>query len=597
MANKEATLWLKIKTAGEESLDRVKDLLGTIGKVGAIAFGALSAAVVKAVAEAREQEEATNALTRAMINNGTYSKSLLNDYQAQANALSKLTLYEGEHITAAQATVAQYAGNIKITKELTGAILDFATANKMDAASAAAAVGKAIGTSTNALARYGIEINSSASQSEKMAQVLEGLKGKFGGQAEAAAQGLGILEKLQKTVNDLFQELGERLAPAIVVVAKSLESLLSNSSSTTLFIDALAGAFEFAARLAMNVAFAFESLGATIGGTIGTIVGSMEQLVNGQFKAAGESLVSGFEAIGQKRAEIQERYNQKVLELDAAFSQKKADNDLAEEEKLKESLARKKDLKAQASIDEHLAEQERKVAQMQEENALIGLNEEQKIQTKLQALDRQIQNETNAANKLKLLKDKEALLDQQRTLKSAAEKKKADEEELRSRQQTLGSLSALQHSKSKEMAAVGKASAIAEIGMNTYKGALAAYSAMAGIPYIGPALGIAAAAALTAYGAEQARGVASVQLAEGGVVRARPGGVQATIGEGGQDEAVIPLDRAGEFMGGGNTIQLTVYGGLLGDQQTAYEFIKIIDKGLLELRRNNESVSFDSGVA
>jgi hypothetical protein len=42
-------------------------------------------------------------------------------------------------------------------------------------------------------------------------------------------------------------------------------------------------------------------------------------------------------------------------------------------------------------------------------------------------------------------------------------------------------------------------------------------------------------------------------LANGGIVRATSGGTLALIGEGGRDEAVIPLDRAGN-LGGGNTI-------------------------------------------
>jgi hypothetical protein len=40
-------------------------------------------------------------------------------------------------------------------------------------------------------------------------------------------------------------------------------------------------------------------------------------------------------------------------------------------------------------------------------------------------------------------------------------------------------------------------------------------------------------------------------LADGGIVKASPGGTLALIGEGGQDEAVIPLDRMGS-MGGGD---------------------------------------------
>lgn len=40
------------------------------------------------------------------------------------------------------------------------------------------------------------------------------------------------------------------------------------------------------------------------------------------------------------------------------------------------------------------------------------------------------------------------------------------------------------------------------------------------------------------------------RLAEGGIVRARPGGTLAILGEGGQDEAVVPLGRGGAGIGG-----------------------------------------------
>jgi hypothetical protein len=47
------------------------------------------------------------------------------------------------------------------------------------------------------------------------------------------------------------------------------------------------------------------------------------------------------------------------------------------------------------------------------------------------------------------------------------------------------------------------------------------------------------------------------RLAEGGIVMPRPGGVLANIAEGGQAEAVIPLDRLGN-MGGGNQTSYTI---------------------------------------
>ena len=45
------------------------------------------------------------------------------------------------------------------------------------------------------------------------------------------------------------------------------------------------------------------------------------------------------------------------------------------------------------------------------------------------------------------------------------------------------------------------------------------------------------------------------RLAEGGIVKARPGGIIANIGEGGQDEAVIPLNKMGKM---GNTYNITI---------------------------------------
>lgn len=71
----------------------------------------------------------------------------------------------------------------------------------------------------------------------------------------------------------------------------------------------------------------------------------------------------------------------------------------------------------------------------------------------------------------------------------------------------LSNLSQLQNSKSKTAARIGKSAAIAQATIETYKSATSAYSAMAGIPYIGPALGIAAAAAAIAAGLENVRAI------------------------------------------------------------------------------------------
>lgn len=64
----------------------------------------------------------------------------------------------------------------------------------------------------------------------------------------------------------------------------------------------------------------------------------------------------------------------------------------------------------------------------------------------------------------------------------------------------FGNVAKLQSSSNATMAKVGKAAAIAQAIVNTYQSANAAYASMAGIPYIGPALGAAAAAAAITSG-------------------------------------------------------------------------------------------------
>ena len=55
--------------------------------------------------------------------------------------------------------------------------------------------------------------------------------------------------------------------------------------------------------------------------------------------------------------------------------------------------------------------------------------------------------------------------------------------------------------------AIQKAQSLYEIGVNTYRAAMGAYAALAPIPIVGPALGIAAAAAAIAFGGSMAQGV------------------------------------------------------------------------------------------
>lgn len=74
----------------------------------------------------------------------------------------------------------------------------------------------------------------------------------------------------------------------------------------------------------------------------------------------------------------------------------------------------------------------------------------------------------------------------------------------------------------KAMLGVIKAASIAQTIIQTYQSAQAAYSSMVGIPYVGPALGVAAAAAAVAGGMARVAAIRSQSFAQGGYTG--PGG-------------------------------------------------------------------------
>jgi len=97
----------------------------------------------------------------------------------------------------------------------------------------------------------------------------------------------------------------------------------------------------------------------------------------------------------------------------------------------------------------------------------------------------------------------------------AADSKKVDTDRLNAGKDSFDQLASFQNAKTKEIAAVGKAAAIASTIISTYEGASKAASAVAGVPFIGPGLAVAAAAAFIAAGIARIAVISGVQLASG----------------------------------------------------------------------------------
>jgi hypothetical protein len=593
--NSEATLLLRIKTEGENLLSKLKGALTDIRTWAAAAFAALTSGA--AVMAFREAEAATNKLNQSLVNNGIYTKALSADYEKIAKDLQGVTAFEDDAIKAAMAQMQAYLGQTKITKELMTATLDLAAAKKIDLSTAAEMVGKSIGTGTNALGRQGIELDKNASKSERMSKVLEGLNTQFGGQAEVTAKGYGALDQMKNAVGDLLEIVGEKLAPFVIRGAQAITQFATAISSNETVIFYFEMALQTIAKVLSGMKFqvlvAKDALQALFTG----LYNAVTALASGELKRALTSFADAFDDMPKKIADRYQDMKDELLVIDDIYVKQK----LAKQEEEMRNLRRSQDRKAEIERKGAIDEDEFFRARSEKEIANEITKQRLKSDETLRGLNARIEAEKDETKKLQLEWQKRKFLDEEF---AADEKSRAGVahdfikalgvKRVDLFMNMLDDLSGMQNSKNKVMVGVGKAAAIANIAINTANAAMGAHAALDSIPVVGPGLGIAAAGSIIAMGAEKSAGVAGIQLAEGGVVKATPGGVHAVIGEGGRDEAVIPLPRNGSLMG--TTVNLIVNGGMLGDAQQRREFTKVLDEELFKMRQANESLAFDRGV-
>ena len=133
----------------------------------------------------------------------------------QANALQILTGFGDEEILMAQATLAQYIREEAKIIQLTKATLDFAAAKGMDLKAASELVGKSVGTSTNALMRYGITVEGATGGQDRFNTAMEGLT-KAGILGQAAARMNSFSERMEGSkgiMGDVAQTIGLKMIP------------------------------------------------------------------------------------------------------------------------------------------------------------------------------------------------------------------------------------------------------------------------------------------------------------------------------------------------------------------------------------------------
>jgi len=226
-----------LDTKAKKAKPSMNDMAGSLMKFAK--GGVITAAVIGGIRAIRRtfinltnaykiQEQAEARLDGALQATGLSVQGSLSGLTELASKLQSVTLYGDETTIAAESLLVSIGGLDKdgVSKILPG-VMDLATAMGMDLNSAASLVAKSVNSSMNALSRYGIQIDTSGTKSEKLSELTEVLSNKFGGMAKAAANtSTGAIEQLSMAYGDLKEQMGRTVAEGFKPVGHWLTTII-----------------------------------------------------------------------------------------------------------------------------------------------------------------------------------------------------------------------------------------------------------------------------------------------------------------------------------------------------------------------------------
>lgn len=203
------------------TIGKMQQSVANYGKTMLASFGVYQAFAFmnRAIELYKVQEQAVRKLDTAL---GYNTISL----QRYAASLQRVTTYGDEVIIDAMALLGAFVKDEEQIKKLTKATLDLAVAKGMDLVAAADLVSKTVGSSTNALSRYGIQVNGAVGSTERLESTVQSISDLFGGQAtEQAKTYTGQLQQMENATSDNYEIVGKNLIPVMAELSKMLLTL------------------------------------------------------------------------------------------------------------------------------------------------------------------------------------------------------------------------------------------------------------------------------------------------------------------------------------------------------------------------------------
>lgn len=533
---------------GEQStsrLSRIFDVFAgvTLANVATQVFGlvtgpfkALSAQFQAGVVEAQEYEKANIRLANSLAISGKFTDDAMKSLQEYQNVMEQQTGIDDAVIASNLAVLSSLTrmDSEGLQKAQTSA-LNLSAALGIDLNTATNLVAKAANGNVGALSRYGIQIQATGDRAKDGANALRILEERFAGAAAGSMQSFGgVITQVRNSIGNFFQALGQAIAnnPVIIAGIKSLTAAFNEfaawaSENPMILKQALADLFLFIIEAVTRVidvmdavgrAYSFvttlfetKSLSKAVEASLDTTV--LETISN-RFKMAGAAAREAFVDMAESGQAVKPTID----------SQLKATRELtaAEEERRAKLVQFAQSLIESSNSAANAYTLQTDVFKTQYENDLI--NFETYKQSKLAAEAAYMEEQRLMLEQAGLTQQEYELAFSQLSREQGLQRLKTQQELARQEEainqrklqgfsQFFGNLSALQHTNSRELFAIGKAAALAQATIDGAAAIQGAYKTGAVIG--GPALGAAFAAAAGAATAVNVAKIASTGLRRG----------------------------------------------------------------------------------
>jgi len=551
----------KSVTGLEQAGAKLKSVVSAAGKIGAIAFGGLTAAVAGAVREAAKFEKITTQF-ETLTGSASEATRVVKDLQD----FTAKTPFQFESVAKAGQQLLAFGFGIDEVKGKLQEIGDVSSASGKDISELAVIYGqvasqsKLTGERLNQIVEAGIPIGPALAKTMGVAEksirnlvsrgevdfktfekAFASLSQKGGFAFEGMIKQSKTFSGLMSTVGDnvslLAADVGKDLLPVMKELATQFLKFIENVRGSGDFLKIIKGVISGTTKIALGAAQGFETLGKRIAVIMATISESVSAALNLNFKQALEIFKQNDKDFRAELLQIESDYAAKSKAIDDALYASKDEAASANNEKVKQRKSEENEIKKQAKIDEaellkeveaqyHGERLETELVRQDQINAIVA----QKLQERFDAKRAVEQEDIAASIKENQLRMKE----EERYGKDlAAARSFFRTKEVEGTKIMLSSLETLGRSGNRKLVEIAKAASIAKAIMNTAEGIT---KALAYGPFIGPPM----AAAIGAAGAVQIGTITGAKFADGGMYFGGIPGVDSLPAMLQQGELVVP---------------------------------------------------------